>query len=99
MPPKRKGKEEKKDGGLDSSRITGRESGLLLTAEAGHEQLANSLLMADEFVNDLQKKVFETITVIETVKKIPDYNANLAVEQSFSCVWMQSFQHDDKADD
>ena len=43
------------------------------------EDLQNGLTMADEFVGQLMDKVDEAMTVIETVKKIPEYNADLTV--------------------
>ena len=43
--------------------------------------------------------VDEAITVIETVKKIPDFNANLSVELAFSCASMKAFTSDPRADE
>ena len=62
-------------------------------------ELANSLILADEMVTKLQAKVMEQITVIETVKKIPEFNANMSVEMAFSCVWMNKFRQDNRVDE
>lgn len=43
--------------------------------------------------------VDEAITVIETVKKIPDFNANLSVELALSCTSMIAFTSDPRADE
>ena len=43
--------------------------------------MSSGLLMADEFIEKIFGKVDGIITVNETVKKLPDYNANLTVEQ------------------
>ena len=53
--------------------------------ECGGGDLQHSMVMADEFVQQLCGKIDEAITVIETVKKIPDFNANLSVELAVSC--------------
>ena len=37
--------------------------------------------MADEFIGKILANVDQIITVNETVKKLPDYNANLTVEE------------------
>ena len=71
--------------------------------KAGHEieyqpgcpnDMRSGLIMADEFVNKLFDQVDEAITVIETVKKIPDFNANLSVELAMSCAKMHGFASD-----
>ena len=43
--------------------------------------LSSGPLMADEMLGKLLGNVDHIITVNETVKKLPDYNANLTVEQ------------------
>ena len=38
--------------------------------------------MAHDFVTKVMDRVDEALTVIETVKKIPEYNADLTVEMA-----------------
>lgn len=61
--------------------------------------MRSGLIMADEFVTKLFDQVDEAITVIETVKKIPDFNANLSVELAMSCASMHGFASDQRKDD
>ncbi len=63
------------------------------------DDMRSGLLIADEFVNKLFSQVDEAITVIETVKKIPDFNANLSVELAMSCAGMQNFASDPREDE
>jgi hypothetical protein len=53
-----------------------------------NQHLNNGLLIGDKMAIEITKKVLDAITVIETVKKIPQYNANMSLELAFSCVWM-----------
>ena len=55
--------------------------------------------LADEYAKKIQSMVDEAITVIETVKKIPDFNANLSVELAISCAFMRAFTSDPRADE
>ena len=55
--------------------------------------------LADEYATKIQSMVDEAITVIETVKKIPDFNANLSVELAFSCASMKAFTSDPRVDE
>ena len=59
--------------------IGGKTLGRLEESMIAGEDLQNGLTMADEFVGQLMDKVDEAMTVIETVKKIPEYNADLTV--------------------
>ena len=63
------------------------------------DDLKSGFQLADEFVGTLMRKVQECITVSETVKKIPEFNANLAVEMAYSCASMKAFAYDERADD
>ena len=60
---------------------------------------AVGFFLADEYANKIQSMVDEAITVIETVKKIPDFNANLSVELAYSCATMKAFMSDPRADE
>ena len=59
----------------------------------------NGLLIADQLVGCLWDKIDEAITVIETVKKIPEFNANLSVEYALTCASMRAFTTDPRVDD
>ena len=67
-------------------------------AEMGQHHAAG-LELADEYAKKIQSMVDEAITVIETVKKIPDFNANLSVELAFSCASMKVLTCDPRLDD
>ena len=43
--------------------------------------MSSGPLMADEFIGKILANVDQIITVNETIKKLPDYNANLTVEE------------------
>ena len=55
--------------------------------------------LADEYAKKIQGMVDEAITVIETVKKIPDFNANLSVELALSCASLRAITSDPRADE
>ena len=61
--------------------------------------LIEGAVMAEEFIDSLFSKVDEAITVIETVKKIPDYNADYSVEQAVMTARMKVLTPDYKEDD
>lgn len=44
-------------------------------------------------------RVYEATTVIETVKKIPEYNANLTVEMAMRTAKLKVLSSDPRADD
>lgn len=44
--------------------------------------LHQGMVVADDFVTKVMDRVDEALTVIETVKKIPEYNADLTVEMA-----------------
>jgi len=50
-------------------------------------------------VEVLLDKVDKAITVIETLKKVPEYNVELAVLQSFSCTRIKALEADPRIDD
>ena len=60
---------------------------------------STGFFLADQYAKKIQSMVDEAITVIETVKKIPDFNANLSVELAFSCASMKAFTSDPRADE
>jgi len=68
---------------IDSHRVHPKQS-----CDPINQHLNNGLLIGDKMANEITKKVLDAITVIETVKKIPQYNANMSLELAFSCVWM-----------
>ena len=55
--------------------------------------------MSDNMVKYLWNKIDEAITVIETVKKIQEYNANVSVEYALSCASMRTLIYDPRIDD
>ena len=63
------------------------------------DDMRSGVYMADFYVKSLMDKVDEAITVIETVKKIPDYNSNLSVELAMTCASMQGFASDPRLDE
>ena len=65
----------------------------------GPGDLTSGLLIADKLVCYLWDKIDEAITVIETVKLIPEYNANLSVEYALTCANMRAFTTDLRLDD
>ena len=44
-------------------------------------ELSTGPLLADEFIGKVLTQVDQIITVNETIKKLPDYNANYTVEE------------------
>ena len=42
--------------------------------------LLNGILMAEEAVDNILQRIDDRIETVETVKKIPDFNSDLAVE-------------------
>ena len=60
---------------------------------------AAGFFVADEYANKIMSMVDEAITVIETVKKIPDFNANLSVELAYTCASMKAFTSDPRVDE
>ena len=58
-----------------------------------------SLQIGDEYAHKIWSMVDEAITVMETVKKIPDFNADLSVELAYSCASMKAFTSDPRADE
>ena len=61
--------------------------------------LLESAYVGDSMVEKIVGNVYEQIMVMETVKKIPDYNTNMTVELAFQCAWMKSLMPDPKEDD
>ena len=50
-----------------------------------------AFLLSESMVNKyIWSKVDEAITVMETVKKIPEFNANLSVEYAMCCASMRT---------
>ena len=56
-------------------------------------------LIANGMVDYIVEKVDESITVIETLKKIPEFNANLSVEYALQCAQMRTLSTDPRLDD
>ena len=69
------------------------------TAGMGAGDLYNGILMANKIVDCLWDRIGEAITVIETVKKIPEYNANVSVEYALTCANMKVIETDPRLDD
>ncbi len=61
--------------------------------------LMTGAVVADKIVDVLFEKVDEALTVIETMKKIPDYQAELAIELSFQCHRIKALSADPRVDD
>ena len=55
--------------------------------------------MADDFVTKVMDRVDEALTVIETVKKIPEYNSDLTVEMAMRTARLKVVLYDPKVDD
>ena len=58
-----------------------------------------SILIANSMVDYMIEKYEEGITVIETLKKIPEFNANLSVEYALQCAQMRTLSTDPRIDD
>ena len=56
-------------------------------------------MVASEVVGAIMENVDEAITVIETTQIIPDYNANLTVEQAMRTARLRILPHDYRVDD
>lgn len=73
-------------GGENSSRRTLDNGGFSartannLTSDMNEPEPELGFLIANSMVDCIIEKVDESITVIETLKKIPEFNANLSVE-------------------
>ncbi len=61
--------------------------------------LITGAVVADKIVDVIFEKVDEELTVIETMKKIPDYQAELAIELSFQCHRIKALSADPRVDD
>ena len=61
--------------------------------------LMTGTIVADKMVDVLFERVDEALTVIETMKKIPDYQAELAIELSFQCHRIKALSADPRVDD
>ena len=57
------------------------------------------LLLADTMVSSVWERIEEAITVKETVKKIPEYNANVSVEYALCCANMRGLTSDPRMDE
>lgn len=55
--------------------------------------------MAKEFVGNIVDRVDEAMTVIETVKKIPEYNADLTVMMAMRTAKLKVLYSDPRCDD
>ena len=55
--------------------------------------------MADEVIVKMFKNIDQIITVNETIKKLPDYNANLTVEEIFWSASMRLIWPDNREDE
>ena len=65
---------------------------------AGND-LHQGMVVADEFVTKVMDRVDEALTVIETVKKIPEYNADLTVEMAMRTARLKVVLYDPRCDD
>ena len=57
------------------------------------------MVVADEFVSKVMDRVDEALTVIETVKKIPEYNADLTVEMAMRTARLKVVLYDPRRDE
>ena len=65
----------------------------------GAAEMSSGPLMADEVIQKTLAKLDHIITVNETVKKLPDYNSNLTVEQIFWSAAMRLSDPDPRIDE
>jgi len=56
---------------------------LNLGGKSNGSTMIDSFYIGEQMASSIMKQVSEAIVVMETVKKIPDYNACLTVEQAF----------------
>ena len=63
------------------------------------EDLIDGFFQSKGMVEVLLDKVDKAITVIETLKKVPEYNVELAVLQAFSCTRIKALEADPRIDD
>ena len=61
--------------------------------------MVHGQLFADDFVEGMLQTIDERIETAETLKKIPDFNADFAVEQCFQVAFIQVQVPDKKTDD
>ena len=63
------------------------------------DSMKNGLILADELLKGLMATVDAKITDLECMKKIPDYNSSLAVDQAISVLNSKLFAADPRKDD
>lgn len=63
------------------------------------QELKQAFIMANEFVNKIIERVDEAVTVMETTKIIPDYNANLTVMLAMTTARLKVLTADARVDD
>ena len=80
--------------------ITGSETlaNLELLKCAG-DDLHQGLVIAEDFTSQIVNKLEQAITVLETVKKIPDYNADLCIMQIMKTAQLKTLTYDRRNDD
>ena len=57
--------------------------------DRGGVDCVNGLVVAKGIVDGFLKAIDERIETVETLKKIPDFNSNLAVEQCFNIAFIK----------
>ena len=64
-----------------------------LTAEkpVWHDHFLNGAILADECIESVFRNINHHIYITETLKKMPDYNSNVAVELAVICAKMKIF--------
>lgn len=72
---------------------------LNLGGKTSGSTMIDSFQIGEQMAQSIMKQVSEAIVVMETVKKIPDYNACLCVEQAFQCAVMKTLDYDPRTDD
>lgn len=69
-----------------------------MTKGAGVD-LHQGLVIAEEFTSQLLYRINETIIIKETVKKIPDYNADLVIMMAMKTTQFKTLTSDPRIDD